>query len=93
MYDELWYCKMVCMGSRLQVDYIDLYQIHRFDHNTSIKETIEALNDLITMGKVRYWCFIHVCQEKGRYYPMVTSSTWSTWWKTQQYSLRVISTH
>jgi 1-deoxyxylulose-5-phosphate synthase len=40
--------------SRLGVDYIDLYQIHRFDPITPIDETLEALNDLVRAGKVRY---------------------------------------
>ncbi|KAI9474105.1 MAG: NADP-dependent oxidoreductase domain-containing protein [Benjaminiella poitrasii] len=39
---------------RLDVDYIDLYQIHRADPNTPFEETMEALNDLVRMGKVRY---------------------------------------
>ena len=39
---------------RLGLDYIDLYQIHRFDHETPIEETIEALDSLVTAGKVRY---------------------------------------
>lgn len=39
---------------RLGTDYIDLYQIHRYDHNTPIEETMEALNDLVRAGKVRY---------------------------------------
>lgn len=39
---------------RLDTDYIDLYQIHRYDHNTPIEETMEALNDLVRAGKVRY---------------------------------------
>ncbi|KAL7323805.1 hypothetical protein PS15p_210407 [Mucor circinelloides] len=39
---------------RLGLDYIDLYQIHRFDHYTPIEETMEALNDLVRSGKVRY---------------------------------------
>jgi aryl-alcohol dehydrogenase-like predicted oxidoreductase len=39
---------------RLQTDYVDLYQIHRLDHETSIEETIEALHDLVKAGKVRY---------------------------------------
>ncbi|TPX38092.1 hypothetical protein SmJEL517_g00122 [Synchytrium microbalum] len=39
---------------RLGVDYIDLYQIHRFDYATPVEETMEALNDLVRMGKVRY---------------------------------------
>lgn len=39
---------------RLQVDYIDLLQIHRFDYNVPIEETMEALHDLVKSGKVRY---------------------------------------
>ncbi|KAF9978819.1 hypothetical protein BGZ73_000088 [Actinomortierella ambigua] len=39
---------------RLDLDYIDLYQIHRFDPYTPIEETMEALNDLVRSGKVRY---------------------------------------
>lgn len=39
---------------RLDTDYIDLYQIHRYDYNTPIEETLEALHDLVRAGKVRY---------------------------------------
>ena len=39
---------------RLGTDYIDLYQIHRWDDETPIEETMEALHTLITQGKVRY---------------------------------------
>jgi aryl-alcohol dehydrogenase-like predicted oxidoreductase len=39
---------------RLQTDYIDLYQIHRWDEDTPIEETLRALDDLVTAGKVRY---------------------------------------
>ncbi|MCB1701515.1 MAG: aldo/keto reductase [Pseudomonadales bacterium] len=39
---------------RLGTDYIDLYQIHRWDHQTPIEETMEALHDLVKLGKVRY---------------------------------------
>lgn len=39
---------------RLQTDYVDLYQIHRWDYATPIQETMEALNDLVRAGKVRY---------------------------------------
>ncbi len=39
---------------RLDTDFIDLYQIHRFDSRTPIEETIDALNDLVRAGKVRY---------------------------------------
>ncbi|KAG1148690.1 hypothetical protein G6F37_001915 [Rhizopus arrhizus] len=38
----------------LDLDYIDLYQIHHFDSETPLEETMEALNDLVRSGKVRY---------------------------------------
>src|SRR5712671_5841342 len=61
---------------RLGTDYIDLYQIHRWDYETPIEETLEALNDLIRRGKVRYcgassmfaWEFstaLHVAERRG----------------------------
>ena len=39
---------------RLGTDYIDLYQIHRWDHRTPIEETMEALHDVVKAGKARY---------------------------------------
>src|SRR5579872_4030549 len=39
---------------RLQMDYVDLYQIHRWDDETPIEETLEALHDAVRAGKVRY---------------------------------------
>jgi aryl-alcohol dehydrogenase (NADP+) len=61
---------------RLGVDYIDLYQIHRFDHATPIEETLEALHDVVKAGKARYlgassmfaWQFakmLHVAERHG----------------------------
>lgn len=60
----------------LRTDYIDLYQIHRFDYETPIEETLEALHDLVRAGKVRYlgastmyaWQFakmLHVADRNG----------------------------
>ena len=40
--------------ARLGTDYIDLYQIHRFDPETPVEETMEALHDVVKAGKVRY---------------------------------------
>ncbi|MFI9155750.1 aldo/keto reductase [Streptomyces sp. NPDC053367] len=40
--------------TRLGTDYVDLYQIHRFDPHTPAEETMEALHDLVKAGKVRY---------------------------------------
>jgi 1-deoxyxylulose-5-phosphate synthase len=39
---------------RLKMDYVDLYQIHRWDYATSIEETMEALHDVVKSGKARY---------------------------------------
>jgi 1-deoxyxylulose-5-phosphate synthase len=39
---------------RLGLDYVDLYQIHRFDHHTPIEETMDALHDVVKSGKARY---------------------------------------
>lgn len=61
---------------RLQMDYVDLYQIHRWDTNTPIEETMEALNDVVRAGKARYigassmfaWQFakaLHVSEVNG----------------------------
>jgi aryl-alcohol dehydrogenase-like predicted oxidoreductase len=40
--------------TRLGTDYVDLYQIHRFDPNVPVEETMEALHDVVKAGKVRY---------------------------------------
>ncbi|MHA6533516.1 aldo/keto reductase [Paenibacillus sp. BAC0078] len=61
---------------RLGTDYVDLYQIHRWDYNTPIEETMEALHDVVKAGKVRYigasamyaWQFLkanHVAEKHG----------------------------
>ncbi|MFN8380403.1 MAG: aldo/keto reductase [Anaerolineales bacterium] len=61
---------------RLQMDYVDLYQIHRWDYNTPIEETMEALDDVVRSGKARYigassmfaWQFmkaLHVSEMNG----------------------------
>ena len=39
---------------RLDMDYVDLYQIHRWDYDTPIEETMEALHDVVRAGKARY---------------------------------------
>jgi len=40
---------------RLRTDYIDLFQCHRYDHETPVAETVRAMGDLIRQGKVLYW--------------------------------------
>ncbi len=41
--------------SRLQCDYVDLYELHRPDPETALEETLAVMDELITRGKVRYW--------------------------------------
>ena len=53
--------------TRLKTDYIDLYQVHRFDPLTPIEETLRALDDLVRQGKVRY----------------VGCSNWASWQMTE----------
>jgi aryl-alcohol dehydrogenase-like predicted oxidoreductase len=61
---------------RLGVDYVDLYQIHRWDYSTPIEETLEALHDIVRSGKARYlgassmhaWQFskaLHLARQHG----------------------------
>ncbi|MGI8889822.1 MAG: aldo/keto reductase [Chthoniobacterales bacterium] len=61
---------------RLGMDYVDLYQIHRWDYETPIEETLEALDDVVRAGKARYlgassmfaWQFsraLHVSESRG----------------------------
>ncbi len=61
---------------RLGTDYVDLYQIHRWDYDTPIEETVEALHDVVKSGKARYvgassmhaWQFakaLHVAERHG----------------------------
>ena len=40
---------------RLNMDYIDIYFLHRYDFTTPVKETVMAMDDLVRAGKVRYW--------------------------------------
>ncbi|NHK30292.1 MAG: aldo/keto reductase [Asgard group archaeon] len=40
---------------RLNLDYIDIYYMHRYDYMTPVKETVEVLDDIIRSGKVHYW--------------------------------------
>ena len=59
---------------RLRTDYVDLYQIHRFDYETPIEETLTALHDVVKAGKARYigassmfaWQFAKMLYTSGR---------------------------
>ena len=52
--------------SRLRMDYVDLYQCHRYDWNTPIEETMEALTEVVRRGKARYIGFSEWPVEKTR---------------------------
>ncbi len=45
---------LIKVCKRLETDYVDLYQTHRWDYETPIEETLEALHDVVKAGKVRY---------------------------------------
>lgn len=72
--------------SRLGTDYVDLYQIHRWDYHTPIEETMEALHDVVKAGKARYigasskyaWQFAKAQQVAG-------SHGWSRFVSMQNY--------
>lgn len=62
--------------NRLQCEYVDLYYMHKPDTNTPLAESVQTFNDLIDMGKVRYWAIsnfsteqisdvLSVCDENG----------------------------
>ncbi|MEW1775569.1 aldo/keto reductase [Streptomyces sp. NPDC086777] len=59
--------------TRLGTDYVDLYQIHRFDPETPVEETMEALHDVVKAGKVRY---------------LGASSMWAWQFATMQHAAR-----
>ncbi|KAI8065646.1 NADP-dependent oxidoreductase domain-containing protein [Gongronella butleri] len=66
---------------RLDLDYVDLFYIHRFDYNTPMEETMEALHDIVKSGRVRYigasamytWQFVRMnaIAEKNGWTPFV----------------------
>ncbi len=66
---------------RLGVDYVDLYQCHRYDENTPLEETCRAMSDLVERGKTLYWgvsewtgpqieAAISICEEAGWHRPI-----------------------
>ncbi len=77
---------------RLQVDYIDLYQCHRYDHATPLEETCEMMNDLIRAGKVLYWgvsewnadqiaAAVTLCRARGYAVPVSNQPQYSALWR------------
>ena len=77
---------------RLKVEYIDLYQCHRFDTTTPIEETCEMMNDLIRAGTILYWgtsewnadqiaCAVTLCRARGWAVPISNQPQYSALWR------------
>ncbi|MDQ6826197.1 MAG: aldo/keto reductase family protein [Candidatus Eremiobacteraeota bacterium] len=77
---------------RLGVDYVDLYQCHRYDVETPIEETCEAMSDLVRQGKTLYWGVsewnadqiahaVNVCRARGWSVPISNQPQYSALWR------------
>jgi aryl-alcohol dehydrogenase-like predicted oxidoreductase len=77
---------------RLQVDYIDLYQCHRFDRTTPLEETCAAMNDLVRRGDILYWGVsewnadqiagaVTLCRARGWAEPSSNQPQYSALWR------------
>jgi aryl-alcohol dehydrogenase-like predicted oxidoreductase len=77
---------------RLQVEYIDLYQCHRYDTETPIEETCEMMNDLVRAGKILYWgtsewnadeiaAAVNLCRARGWAVPVSNQPQYSALWR------------
>ncbi len=77
---------------RLQVDYVDLYQCHRYDLATPLEETCEMMNDLVRAGKILYWgvsewnadqivAAVNVCRARGWAVPISNQPQYSALWR------------
>ncbi len=77
---------------RLQVDYIDLYQCHRYDTMTPLEETCEMMNDLVRGGKILYWgvsewnadqigAAVVLCRSRGWAVPISNQPQYSALWR------------
>lgn len=77
---------------RLRVDYIDLYQCHRYDAGTPLEETCEAMNDFVRAGKILYWGLsewnadqlanaVTLCRARGWTAPISNQPQYSALWR------------
>jgi voltage-dependent potassium channel beta subunit len=77
---------------RLQIEYIDLYQCHRYDDETPIEETCEMMNDLVRAGTVLYWgvsewnadqivSAVNLCRARGWAVPISNQPQYNALWR------------
>jgi aryl-alcohol dehydrogenase-like predicted oxidoreductase len=77
---------------RLGVDYVDLYQCHRYDRDTPLEETCAVMNDLVRAGKILYWgvsewnadqiaAAMLVCRARGWAEPVSNQPQYSALWR------------
>jgi aryl-alcohol dehydrogenase-like predicted oxidoreductase len=77
---------------RLDVDYIDLYQCHRYDETTPLEETCAMMNDLVRRGDVLYWgvsewnaeqivAAVELCRARGWAVPISNQPQYSALWR------------
>lgn len=77
---------------RLQVEYVDLYQCHRYDVTTPLEETCEMMNDLVRAGKILYWgvsewnadqiaAAVNLCRSRGWAVPVSNQPQYSALWR------------
>jgi len=80
---------------RLDVEYVDLYQCHRYDENTPLDETCDAMNDLVRNGKIVYWgvsewsadqitAACSLARENGWAMPISNQPQYSALWRNVQ---------
>jgi len=78
--------------ARLRVDYVDLYQCHRYDATTPLEETCEMMNDLVRGGKILYWgtsewnadqitAAVNLCRARGWAVPISNQPQYSALWR------------
>jgi len=78
--------------ARLRVDYVDLYQCHRYDVSTPLEETCAAMNDLVREGKILYWgvsewnadqivAAVTLCVARGWAVPISNQPQYSALWR------------
>ena len=78
---------------RLGVDYIDLYQCHRYDEDTPLEETCRVMDDLVRQGKILYWGTsewnadqiahaVSMCQAQGWSVPVSNQPQYSALWRS-----------